>query len=232
MVERLVLVNATLVIFNMIPAFPMDGGRVLRALLAMGMGSTAATRLAARIGQGFAFLFVLFGLFYNPVLMLVGVFIYFAAAAEEQSASFSGLAKHLKVSDAMEPASATFASSAPLARAIDTLLTTSQRDFPVTDETGRIIGMLDREAMLSALHRFGADQEIGRAMRATTPLAETMELAEAFQRMRSHGSRAEAVSDLNGHPRGVLTLENIGEMMMVASADPAWRFARRTGPWR
>ena len=75
--ERLILVNITLVLFNLVPAFPMDGGRVLRAILAMNMGAQKATTLAARIGQGFAALFVLLGLFYNPILMLVGFFIYF-----------------------------------------------------------------------------------------------------------------------------------------------------------
>ena len=126
--ERLVLVNATLVAFNLVPAFPMDGGRVLRALLAMRMEMPRATAIAARIGQFFAFLFVTLGLFYNPILMLVGIFIYFAAASEEQSAAFTGFARSLKVRDAMEPSPATLQRTARLSQAVDMLLATPQRD--------------------------------------------------------------------------------------------------------
>jgi Zn-dependent protease len=114
LVQRLIFVNIVLVLFNLVPAFPMDGGRVLRALLAMRMGAPQATALAARIGQGFAFLFVALGLFYNPILMLVGIFIYFAAASEEQSAAFAGFASKLRASDAMEPSPITLSEDAPL----------------------------------------------------------------------------------------------------------------------
>ena len=93
--ERLLLVNIMLVAFNLIPAFPMDGGRVLRALLAMKLGAPRATAIAARIGQAFAVAFFVLGLLWSPILMVVGVFIYFAASAEEQQAAFTGFAARL-----------------------------------------------------------------------------------------------------------------------------------------
>ncbi len=224
--ERLLIVNVTLVLFNLIPAFPMDGGRVLRALLAMNMGLPRATALAARIGQGFAFLFVLLGLFYNPILMLVGVFIYFAAGAEEQSAAFTGFASRLKVRDAMEPSPVTLAAADPLSRAIDTLLSTPQRDFPVLDGA-RVIGMLDREAMLQGLRDRGPQVPVGEVMREASPITADQPLVSAFQAMRGRGAKAEVVVEASGQVAGVLTQENIGEMMMVESAQPGWRFARR-----
>ena len=225
--QRLVFVNIVLVLFNLIPAFPMDGGRVLRAVLAMRMGAPKATAVAARIGQGFAFLFVLLGLFYNPILMLVGIFIYFAAASEEQSAAFSGFASGLRASDAMEPSPITLSEDAPLSLAIDMLLATPQRDFPVLDQASNVIGLLDRESMLAGLRDQGKDVPVSRVMRETELLAKDLPLSEAFTRMRSKGAKACVVTDGGGSIAGVLTLENIGEMMMVENAKPGWRFARR-----
>ena len=225
--ERLLLVNVTLVLFNLVPAFPMDGGRVLRALLSMRMGAAPATAVAARIGQGFAFLFVLLGLFYNPILMLVGIFIYFAAASEEQSAAFKGFATGLRVSDAMEPSPVTLQQDAPLSLAIDMLLKTPQRDFPVVDDSARVIGLLDREAMLAGLREHGADAPMFRIMRETEPVRSDLLLMEAYGRMRARGAKATVVTDARGVVTGVLTLENIGEMMMVENVKPGWRFSRR-----
>lgn len=227
LVERLALVNVTLVLFNLIPAFPMDGGRVLRALLAMKIGTPKATELAARIGQGFAFVFILLGLFYNPILLLVGVFIYFAAASEEQTASFTRFASDLKVRDAMEPSPVLLHGASPLAQAIELLLSSPQRDFPVIDDAGSLIGILDREAMLAGLHRSGANVEASKVMRESKALPQNMALVEAFTLMRAKGAKAEAVSDASGRVAGVLTLENISEMMMVDNVKPGWRFAKR-----
>src|SRR6202023_3060258 len=82
MLDRLAIVNLFLAIFNMIPAFPMDGGRVLRALLAIRMGHTRATEVAAAVGQGVAFLLGFAGLFWNPMLIFIAVFVYLAASSE------------------------------------------------------------------------------------------------------------------------------------------------------
>ena len=224
--QRLLLVNVTLVLFNLVPAFPMDGGRVLRALLAMRLGKPRATALAARIGQGFAFLFVALGLLYNPILMLVGIFIYFAAASEEQSAAFSGFAARLTVRDAMEASPVLIAAEAPLSHAVDALLSSAQKEFPVVDAAGRVTGLLDRDAMILGLRDHGAAAPAGAVMRTSEPLPQDLPLIEAFLRLRSKGTRAEAVVDPTGRVTGVLTQENIAEMMMVENARPGWRFRR------
>jgi Zn-dependent protease len=225
--ERLLVVNIMLVLFNMVPAFPMDGGRVLRAVLAMNLGAPRATALAARIGQGFAFLFVLLGLFYNPILVLVGVFIYFAAASEEQSATFTGFASRLKVGDAMEPSPVLLLEEEPLSRAVDALLSSPQKEFPVVDRAGRIVGLLDRDAMILGLRGKGAEAPVGTAMRPSDPLFMDQPLVDAFSRMRASGARAEVVIDADGKAAGILSQENIAEMMMVENAQPGWRFRRR-----
>ncbi len=225
--ERLLIVNIMLVLFNLVPAFPMDGGRVLRALLAMNMGTPKATALAARIGQGFSFLFVLLGLFYNPILIFVGIFIYFAAASEEQTAAFTGFASRLRVKDAMEPSPVILSAEEPLSKAVDALLSSPQKEFPVLDEGGRIAGLLDRDAIILALRDQGAAATVGSAMRPSEPLAQDQPLMEAFTRMRSGGARAEVVLDAHGRVAGILTHDNIAEMMMVENAQPRWRFRRR-----
>jgi Zn-dependent protease/CBS domain-containing protein len=227
--ERLLLVNVTLVVFNLIPAFPMDGGRVLRAILAMLMGPRPATVLSARIGQGFAFLFVLLGLFYNPMLLLIGMFIYFAAASEVQTSTFSSFASQLTVRDAMEPAPLTLSDTSSLSQAIDALLSSPQREFPVVDAASRVVGLLDREAMIEGLRDRGAEVAVGEIMRESRPLAPGQPLIQAFMAMRNGGARAEAVVDPSGRAIGVLTHENIAEMMMIESVRPGFAFTRRPG---
>ncbi|PZF75541.1 site-2 protease family protein [Aestuariivirga litoralis] len=220
--ERLLLVNVVLVLFNLIPAFPMDGGRVLRAVLAMNMAPVRATALAARIGQAFALAFFVMGLLWNPILMLVGVFIYFAAAAEEQQAAFTGLATRLFVRDAMEPSPVVLGEHDPVSQAIDALLASPQKDFPVVDGTGRIVGLLDRDAMIRGLRERGAAVPVGEVMRGCAPLLPGEPLAEAYAAMRARGAGAEVVMDAAGRVMGVLTAENVAEMMLVESARPGW----------
>lgn len=228
--ERLAFVNVMLVMFNLVPAFPMDGGRILRAILSMLMEPLEATRWAARIGQGFAFLFVLLGLFFNPILMLVGIFIYFAAASEEQHEAFASFARGLTVGDAMEAAPATLMQTARLAEAVDALLAHAQREFPVVDEKGRVVGLLDRDGLIAGLREQGPDVPVSRLMRDSRPLRPNEPLATAFEQLRSAGRKAEAVVDAEGRVIGLLTADNIAEMMMVETARPGWRFSRPSGP--
>lgn len=224
--QRLLLVNVMLVLFNLIPAFPMDGGRVLRAVLAMFMEARKATALAVQIGQVFAFVFVLIGLVrFDFVLLLIGVFIYIAGASEEQSAAFRGFASRLKVKDAMEASPATLSASAPLSQAIETLLASPQREFPVLDGS-RLVGLLDRNAMLAGLRDLGAESAIGNAMAEAQPVLPDEPLVDAFTRMRQNGASAAVVVGPSGQVIGLLTQENVAEMMMIESARPGWRFQR------
>ena len=99
--ERLILLNLILAGFNLLPAFPMDGGRVLRALMSLRLGRRRATAIAANVGQGMAIAFGVVGFFYNPFLIFIGIFVYLGAQAEaahvEQQSALSGL----RVRDAM-----------------------------------------------------------------------------------------------------------------------------------
>lgn len=227
LLERLALVNASLVVFNLIPAFPMDGGRVLQALLAMGLGQARATQIAARIGQIFAFVFVLAGLFFNPMLMLIGGFIYLAATAEEQTASFRSFAEGLDVSAAVERAAVVLPQTAPLSDAVEALLSTPQRLFPVADDQGRPAGLLDRDTLLAALKQQNDTSAIATVMRPCAVVRDGDPLIGAVNNMRAAGAKAEIVVDQEGRIAGLLTIENIAEMLMVHGVDPAFDFRRR-----
>lgn len=127
MLGRLAAANIFLVVFNMIPAFPMDGGRVLRALIAMRRGHAEATRIAGRIGQLAAFVFALVGLFTNPMLIVIGLFVYLAATAETQHVAFRDGTKGLAVREAMMSKVDTLSPSATLDDAVNCLIRTSQK---------------------------------------------------------------------------------------------------------
>jgi stage IV sporulation protein FB len=116
-----------------------------------------------------------------------------------------------------------------LARAVDALLETPQRDFPVVDAAGLPVGLLDREAMIAALAKHGRDAPISGAMRQAIVLRESQPLEQAIDRMRLAGSKAEIVAAADGRVIGLLSIENVAEMMMIRGAQPDWPFAASAG---
>jgi len=225
---RLAGVNIFLVLFNMIPAFPMDGGRVLRAILATRMTWARATQIAANIGQGLAFLFGFLGLFYNPLLIFIGIFVYLAAAAEAQNAQIRDIANSVLTSDVMVTEFAALDRSATIAEAIDRLLATTQTEFPVLDADGHLSGLLTRNDMILALKETGPDAPVVSVMRTDVPKVHRRQnLTEGFRLMQEKNAPAVAVIDSSGRLVGLLTHETIGEMMMVRAAMPeGFRFGR------
>src|SRR5262249_10093866 len=155
-----------LVLFNMIPAFPMDGGRVLRAVLAMRLGAARATRIAATIGQVFAFMLGFLGLFGNPLLLFIGIFVYVAAAGEAHISAFHDAARGLSVADAMETSFSSIPTGSTMSDAVDTLLATPQQEFPVVDAFGKPAGLLLRDDILSALEDHERETAVTEIMRA------------------------------------------------------------------
>ena len=152
-------VNVILAIFNLLPAFPMDGGRVLRAALAMRTSFEHATEIAARLGKGFALLFALFGLFVvnNPFLVIIGVFVWLSAAAESSAAQLKMTVGNVAVSKAMITDVRTLAPTESVSAAIEEVRHGFQHDFPVVDHDN-IAGVLTREGLLRAMAEGHADE--------------------------------------------------------------------------
>jgi len=225
---RLAGVNIFLVVFNLIPAFPMDGGRVLRALLATRIPWARATQIAATVGQGLAFAFGFFGLLYNPLLIFIAIFVYLAAAAEAQTAQIREVASSVLVGDVMITNFATLPRTANIDQAIDTLLATTQHEFPVVDAGGKFEGLLTRDDMIRALREGGPDTPVVSAMRTDVPTTHPRKsLQGSLQSMMDANVPAIAVLTDGGRLIGLMTHENLGEMLMVRSAQPeGFRFGR------
>lgn len=216
--ERLMLANAFLVAFNLLPSFPMDGGRVLRALLALRMDHARATSIAATVGQGMALLFGLLGLWGpNPMLLLVALFVWLGAATEAGTAQFKAAVSGIPLSRVMLTDFQSLGPSDTLQKGVELILAGSQTDFPVVDQ-GHVVGILTRQDLLLALARAGTGGLVSSFMRSGAPTMSTDQTIEAaFEKLQESGLPALPV--LEG-PRivGLLTLENLREFLLVQNA--------------
>jgi predicted transcriptional regulator len=214
---RLMWVNVFMAVFNLLPAFPMDGGRILRSLLAMRIGRAHATRIAAKIGKFMAVIFGIVGFFVNPFLIFIAVFVYFGAEAEAELVQTTSLIQGLRVKDAMMTRFRALGPQDTLAKAVSELLAGSQEEFPVMTDS-KIEGVLRREDIIKGLSERDQQIAVGEiashqcaAVEADAPLERTLE------DMRREGCRTAPVFEA-GRIVGLLTLENIAELIMVRSA--------------
>jgi Zn-dependent protease len=214
----LLWLNLALVGFNMLPAFPMDGGRVLRAVLASRMDYTRATQIASNVGQGMAILFGLVGIYvFNPVLLFIALFVWVGAQQESQQAIFRTLTEGTPVRQAMMTRFATLAPDDTLDDAADELLAGAEHDIPVV-EGGQVVGMLRRQRLIEALSERGRDTPVRAvAERIDLTVEDTAMLREAFQRIQAADCSTVPVVR-EGRLVGLLTLENVGELIMLSSA--------------
>jgi Zn-dependent protease len=215
--ERLLVVNVLLVGFNLLPAFPMDGGRVLRAVLAMRMDYARATRIAARTGQGMAVVFGFMGVFGNPMLLLIALFVWIGAAQEAAAVQMKGALGGYLARDAMQTDFRTLSTQNSLGDAMRLLLAGSQQDFPVV-ENGQVVGMLDHAQLFRALGEQGESGSVASAMRTEFEPVEASELLDSAMAQASpeRGFTRPVLRD--GNLVGLLTAENLGEFLMIRTA--------------
>jgi stage IV sporulation protein FB len=236
LLTKLFVANMVLVIFNMIPAFPMDGGRVLRAFLAMRMDYAKATHIAATIGQSLAFAGGLYGLLNGqPMLVLVAIFIYFGAQNEAAFAQMKSASANLRLQSAMVTRFSTLPMDATLNDAVEVLLGTSQHDFPVLGPAGEVRGLLTRDDLITALRKTGVETPVVEVMRVDVPsLHYTMLFDQAWAALNESGLPALPVLDSAGRLVGLFTPENVGELLMVhdalAAAPGGFSARRRSTP--
>jgi Zn-dependent protease/CBS domain-containing protein len=221
---KLLAINVMLVLFNLLPAFPMDGGRVLRALLATRLSYARATQIAASIGQGCAFVFGFIGLLWNPFLLFIALFVYIGASQEAALAQMKDVSRRFPVSSAMVREFRSLPMTATLQEAVDALLATSQHDFPVVDESGSVAGILTRHDLISALRKDDPAIRVADVMRRDIPTVTTgTRFEEAFRIMQECNCPVVPVLDSMKRLVGLLTPENVSELMMVQSALPRRR---------
>src|SRR5262249_3442510 len=197
MLVSLFQINVWLVLFNLLPAFPMDGGRVLRALLATRFSYARATQIAASIGQGCAFVFGFIGLFSNPFLLFIALFVYIGASQEAALAQMRDVSRRFPVSSAMVREFRSLPETATLQEAVDALLATSQHDFPVLAASGDVAGILTRHDLISALRKDDVGTiRVGDVMRRDIPTVTTgTRFEEAFRIMQECNCPAVPVLD-------------------------------------
>ncbi len=218
-------INVGLAVFNLLPAFPMDGGRVLRALLAMRMDYVRATQVAAMVGQGMALLFGFFGLFHNPFLVFIALFVWIGASQEASMVQMKAALGGIPISGVMVTDFRTLSPYDPLRLPVDHILAGFQHDFPVVDD-GRVVGLLTRSDLLAALAQRGQDAVVGDVMKQNVATADPSEMLEsAIARLQDCDCHSMPV--VRGDQLvGLLTMDNLGEFLMIQSA---LRGKRRSG---
>jgi Zn-dependent protease len=231
LVVNLAVTNVLLAVFNLLPAFPMDGGRILRALLAMGTSYVQATRIAVIVGRLMAVLFAFWGIMGGGIfLLLIAFFVYVGGGAELEAVESRAVLKNIPAERALTPSAVSLYSSERLNRAVDLIMTSYQTDYPVLDLSGRFVGVLTRPRLVQALKEVGPDARIVDVMIPAdkVPVAPPREMLDKlWEKMAQGGSRVVAVKD--GHNLlGLITLDDISEIFAVVGAHQ--QLANRTPP--
>jgi Zn-dependent protease len=215
---RLAAVNVFLVLFNLLPAFPMDGGRVVRALLATRLDYARATRIAARLGQFMALVFGFVGLFWNPLLLFIALFVWIGAEQEAGLVQMKSALMNTPLRAVMITDFRTLAPDDTLARAVEHILAGFQQDFPVVDADGRLVGMLTRNDLIRGLSELGRLARVDSVMQRDFQVATPFDVAEnILARLQECNCHSLPVVH-EGRVVGLLNAENLGEFLMIQSA--------------
>jgi CBS domain-containing protein len=228
MIERLLAVNVGLILFNMLPAFPMDGGRVLRSLLAMKMDYARATKIAAKIGKGMALLFAIYGLFANPMLILIAFFVWSGASQEAASAQVKSAISGALVRDAMVTNFQVVSPSTTLQEMAALMLSGAQRDYPVMKRE-TMVGMLTHDDLLRAMQQHALDTPIVTFMRADVPTVNEDDLLDEVLARETGTDHSTSPVLKNGILVGLLTEENLHEYYIIRDAHRNLNFTWNRG---
>jgi len=216
--------NLLLALFNLLPAFPLDGGRLLRALLAYIMSYTQATRTAVLIGRLLAVLMAIYGIFSGAIsLLLIAFFVYVGGSAELEAVSSRAVLRQYKAGRALTPGATTLYTSERVERVVDLLMRSYQTDFPVRDLSGHFVGVLTRPRLINALRESGPETRVVDVMQPASDIpvcSPETDLATVWERMGQSASRVIAVAD-HGQVLGIITTDDISEVFQVMSAAMA-----------
>ncbi len=210
-------INLMLAGFNLIPAFPMDGGRVLRALLAARLGYQKATKIAVNFGHAFALIFAYFGIIrLNIILIVIAVFIYTAASGEEAQVDVKETLKKFKVRDILPRDFISLSNGTTLAKVLELIFHSHQEDFPIVDGKA-LVGFVTRQDIMQGMHQYGMNKSVGEVMRRVFPkVKDTDPLIKVQGIMHEKGMRALPVVK-DGEVVGIITIEDISRIYAIAS---------------
>ena len=217
LLAQLIFVNIVLAIFNLLPAFPMDGGRVLRGFLGLYLSPYTATRIAVGVGQVFAIGLFFLGIYsVNVFMILIALFVYLGAEAEERQTTIMSSLGGVDAGTAMISEVEALDPRETIGHAAELYCRSFQQDFPVMDGP-KLIGLLTRELITETLHKRGPAAVVQDIMITRFPVVnERTPLMEVFEKIQSTGMKAIPVlrgADL----RGLITLEQIGRYHMLCS---------------
>ena len=217
MFTRLIGINIMLAVFNLIPAFPMDGGRVLRGILSLKMGFMRATTTAVFIGQGFSMFFIFYGLFFNWWLSLIGIFLFMGAGGEKQHVMLQSVLHRVPAGEVMATDFHRLRPDDSLSRALEHIYHGCQQDFPVVGSKG-IEGVLTRMDILSVIHEKGTNVPVSEVMdRQYHYVDPKTPLDEVYQFLLSHNKTTMPVLE-NAQLKGMLSLDGISRYLMIQAA--------------
>lgn len=213
LLRALVWGNLFLGAFNLLPAYPMDGGRVLRAWFSERMDYYRATRRAVTVGQIFAMAFILAGAIYSTWLMLIGLFLFFGAQLEDRSAVFNSVLERVHMEDVMLTDFATLSPADTLEHALQKAVHSLQDDFPVVSG-GDMIGVVSRQSITEAIRSSG-DGYVQSVMNRVFHVAGRRDtLASVFRRAGQRGLSLVPVVDQD-RLVGIVTLQNLMHSMSL-----------------
>lgn len=217
----LISTNLLLALFNLLPAFPLDGGRLLRALLAYVRPYPQATQIAVAVGRLLAVAMAVYGIFTGAIgLLLIAFFVYVGGSAELEAVSSRAVLRRFRAGDALAHNAVTLYTSERLDRVTQLIMNSYQTDYPVRDLAGQFVGVLTRPRLVDALRTYGPDARIVDAM---TPAASVprctpdSDLASVWETMGRTGSRVVAVATQD-QVLGIITSDDISEVFHVMGA--------------
>jgi Zn-dependent protease/predicted transcriptional regulator len=214
---RLFIANVILAVFNLIPAFPMDGGRVLRALLALRFHRAVATNIAAKVGQFLAVVFVMVGVFSNFWLIFIGLFIYLGAAGEATMENAKLLLSKFKVRDALMTRFRVLQPEDTLQKASQLLLEGPEKEFLIQHDH-QVTGVVSYKDIIKGIKQFGGNAPVQKIARNEfINLSPDMDLQATYTNMLSNGNALNPVFE-DGQLVGVLDRENINELILIRQA--------------
>lgn len=216
-VAHIYWINLVLAVFNIIPAFPMDGGRVLRAVLSYRMGHREATLIAVKLGHIFALMFAYIGIMHGQIfLLLVAVFIYIAASSEGMQVDLQETIKKYSVQDVLSGDFVSITPETPLSAILETMLHRHQEDFPVM-EGERLAGFVTKREIIRGIHEKSKETQAREIMRVDIPsVSPADDLYEVRTVMQKSASASLPVAR-DGRVVGIITADDISRIYMLES---------------